>query len=290
MIPGVLYEYIPKSWFHPKGIYKVVADILPRLPDVSGSLFLTFTVNPLLFSCPESAFDYSRGQLRKLFFELRNGVEWEGKTYKMDAPYCVKVEFHRSGWAHFHVIFLTKRFLPGGLLNELWGIGRTNVKRITNEDFHYLLKYVCKSGDIPEWVLRRKRIRIFQTSRGFYAVPRKKYAKKEEEVEEDGEGEEQEPEKTIGERIESWAHKATFKDEADHFRQVLLKIPFREMLGEIVLVLARLGLYLGRGKIQLNKPEHVACLTTYIENNEKRKSENRRERLLPSGSGRFQYC
>ena len=32
-----------------------------------------------------------------MFYSLRHGVAWEGKTYTIDAPYCVKVEFHGNG-------------------------------------------------------------------------------------------------------------------------------------------------------------------------------------------------
>ena len=39
-------EFVPASWFHPVGIYKVLARIWDRLPDVSGKLFLTFTLDP----------------------------------------------------------------------------------------------------------------------------------------------------------------------------------------------------------------------------------------------------
>ncbi|MGB0412980.1 MAG: rolling circle replication-associated protein, partial [Coraliomargarita sp.] len=166
-------EYVPCSWFHPKGIYKVLKRFWHRLPNVSGCLFATFTIDREAMRRqgygPSEAFDITRDRVRKMFYELRKGVEWEGKLYKIDAEYCTKVEFHddEEGWPHFHVIWLTRRFVPAQMLSELWGFGRTNVKRIKNEDFHYLLKYVCKSGSIPEWVQKRQRLRIFQPSRGF---------------------------------------------------------------------------------------------------------------------------
>jgi hypothetical protein len=74
-------EYIPASWFHPVGIFKVLARIWDRLPDVSGKLFLTFTVDPKNYASEESAFKSSRDWLRKVFFQLRHGVEHEGETY-----------------------------------------------------------------------------------------------------------------------------------------------------------------------------------------------------------------
>jgi hypothetical protein len=146
MIRTILREYIPASWFHPIGIKKVLRRLEPLLPDVHGKLFLTFTLaRETCCGDPEAAFEHARARLRKVFFKLRHGVEWNGKTYNIDAPYCVKVEFHEDGWAHFHVVFLTSRYLPGTLLNELWGLGRCNVQRIKAQgEFRYLLKYVCK--------------------------------------------------------------------------------------------------------------------------------------------------
>jgi hypothetical protein len=153
-------EYIPTSWFHPVGVYKVLARLWDRLPDVGGKLFLTFTLDPKNYADEETAFKESREWLRKVFFQLRHGVEHEGKTYTIDAPYCIKVEFHESGWVHFHAIFLTRRFLPKELLAELWGLGWVKVQRITNQDFHYLLKYVTKAADLPEWGERSRGRRL----------------------------------------------------------------------------------------------------------------------------------
>ncbi len=77
------------------------------------------------------------------------------------------MEFHESGWVHYHVMFLTQRFVPKELLSELWGLGWVKAQRITRSDFHYLLKYVTKSDELPEWVKKRKRLRVFQTTKGF---------------------------------------------------------------------------------------------------------------------------
>src|ERR1035437_9015897 len=135
------------------------------LPNVGAAD--TFTLDPKNYANEETAFEDSRDWLRKLFYQLRQGVEHEGKTYVIDAPYCIKVEFHESGWVHFHAIFLTRRFLPKELLAELWDRGWVTVQRITTTDFHYLLKYVTKADDLPEWVRKRKRLRVFQTTKGF---------------------------------------------------------------------------------------------------------------------------
>ena len=145
----------------------MLARFWDRLPDVSGKLFLTFTLDPKKYADEETAFEDSRDWLRKVFYQLRQGVEHEGKIYVIDAPYCIKVEFHETGWVHFHAIFLTRRFLPKELLAALWDRGWVTVQRIKNDDFHYLLKYVTKPDELPAWVLKRKRLRVFQTPRDF---------------------------------------------------------------------------------------------------------------------------
>jgi len=211
---------------------------------VSGSLFITFTFNPALFDNPSLAFETGRDRLRRIFFKLRRGVEWEGKRYIIDAPYCIKVEFHKNGWAHFHVIFLTRRFVPGELMTALWDFGRTDVRRISNKRFDYLLKYVTKGGGLPDWVSGRTRLRVFQTSRGFYITPS-----------------ESKPAATktgrkrrvslLGERIARWSRTGLLQT-GETFRQVLLRAPFADLLDQLILPVAKARRYLGNGHILIN--------------------------------------
>jgi hypothetical protein len=254
-------EFIPNSWFHPKGIYKVLKRFRHRLPNVSGCLFATFTIDREAMRAqgygPSESFDITRDRIRKIFFLLRKGVEWEGKVYTITSEYCTKVEFHDDpeGWPHFHIIWLTRRFVPADLLASLWGFGRTNVQRINNDDFQYLLKYVCKSGGVPEWVQDRKRMRIFQPSRGFLKpLPSKKATK----------GPEAVPKKrkstTLRERLHKWEHRALFviiDDETELMtcREMPLHKPFKETFDHLVYAVALDGRYLGNGKIKIDK-EH----------------------------------
>lgn len=245
---GILRPFNPISWFHPRGIHRVLARLRPRLPDVGGRLFLTFTVNPLLFADPAAAFEHSRQHLRRVFFRLRRGVEWQGKTFVVDAPYCVKVEFHGNEWAHFHAVFLTRRYVPGEVLTQLWGLGRTDVRRITNERFEYLLKYVTKDGGpLPEWVRSRTRLRVFQASREFYAKP----------PESRGEGSNpglRKPRRrsdTLGARIERYQRTALLQSGA-RFSQLILAAPFEAIHAEQIYPAATAGRYRGGGHYQID--------------------------------------
>jgi hypothetical protein len=241
-------EFVPASWFHPVGIFKVLARIWDRLPDVSGKLFLTFTLDPQNYASEETAFEDSRQWLRKIFFQLRHGVEHEGKTYVIDAPYCIKVEFHQSGWVHYHAIFLTRRFLPKELLSELWGLGWVKVQRITSKNFHYLLKYVTKPDDLPEWVMKRKRLRVFQTTKGFLKPlpPEPKIISL------------KEPRKrksyTMDERFWRWACMGVLRQNGKA-RTIKFQVPFRDLFDQLVLPAAQAGHYQGSGEIIINRKD-----------------------------------
>ncbi len=235
----------PISWFHPKGIYRVLGKLVPRLPDVSGCLFLTFTFNPALYSDPLSAFEHGRDKLRRVFFALRKGVTWEGIRYVIDEPYAVKVEFHANGWAHFHVVFKTHRFIPAGLISALWGLGRTNVRRISNKKFRYLLKYVTKGGNLPEWVLGRSRLRVFQSSHGFLA------GDSQERIEPAAMTGRTKRQSTLGERLERWRKTALFQS-GERFQQVVGPRPFFELVADLVFPAAKAGRYLGGGHFRID--------------------------------------
>lgn len=245
-------EFIPASWFHRLGIFKVLARFWERLPDVSGKLFLTLTLDPKNYASEEAGFEDSREWMRKVFYQLRQGVEHEGKKYTIDAPYCVKVEFHESGWVHYHVIFLTRRFLPKELLADLWGLGWVKVQRITNTDFHYLLKYVTKSEELPEWILKRKRLRVFQTTKGFLK-PLPKIEKIEFALDQLKEKRKR-ASYTMDERFWRWACMGVIRRNG-LARTVKFQIPYRELFDHLVLSAALDGRYKGNGEIIINRKD-----------------------------------
>ncbi len=250
-------EYVPASWFHPVGIFKVLRRIEHRLPNVSNCLFLTFTLAPLYFSNEETAFNHSRNLLRKMFYRLRKGISYEGKKYLINAPYCIKVEFHDSGWVHYHAIFLTRRFLPKELLAAMWDLGWVKVQRINNDDFRYLLKYITKADDLPEWVKKKSRLRVFQSSKGFL-TPLPKQEKKE-----TLSPAQHRASYTIAERLERWKQMGVIRHKGKaqiiHFR-----VPFRDIFDHLVLIAALDGRYKGRGEITI-KPEEGIIIWSQIQ-------------------------
>ncbi|MGJ3242527.1 MAG: rolling circle replication-associated protein [Opitutales bacterium] len=240
-----LQAYHPKSWFTEEGRRKILRDLEPRLPDVSGCLFLTLTFDPALFDEPESAYHKGKDRLRRIFEKLRKGIRHEGKTVKINAPYFWKLEFQENGWAHWHLIFKTRRYLPGKALLKLWGYGRVQVKRIENDEFRYLLKYVTKgNGPLPDWFLKIRKPRITQQG-GKFLKPK---SKKENTASQPG------PSRrnlnlTVGERLERIRRTALVR-RGRRFFQALLAAPFQDLLEADVLNLATSGEYLGNGVIQ----------------------------------------
>ncbi|HVU38007.1 MAG TPA: hypothetical protein VHC95_06705 [Opitutales bacterium] len=251
---GVLSEYIPASWHDPRGLRKILRRLLPRLPDVSGGLFLTLTFDRNLFADAGSAHDTGRPQIRKVMEKLREGVTWNGKLYRIKAAYCVKVEFHNDDWPHYHLILLTRRYVPVELLAELWGNGICHVRRINNHKFHYLLKYVTKSGRYPDWVLGRKRLRVFQPSHGFMVSagtpalteePRRQLRPR------------KRASYTIGQRLYRWSHMALFNQNGKFYSTIPLARPFRQTFDVLVLSIAEANRYLGNGFVKINEPKEL---------------------------------
>ncbi len=159
---------------------------------------------------------------KRVFYHLRYGVKGEGRHHVINTRYRIKRELRENEWARIQSIFLTRRFLPGELLTDLWGYGRTNVGRISNDEFRYLLKYVTKSGELPDWIEPRSRVRVFQSSRGFL-LPIERAA---------SECEASTPVRkkartvsTLGQRMERWRKQALLQH-GEHFEQIPLRAPF----------------------------------------------------------------
>ncbi len=249
-------EHIPCSWFHPKGIYKVLKRFWHRLPNVSGSLFATLTIDRELMRSrglgPSEAFDLTRDRIRRILHRLRNGVEWEGKVYRIKGAYCTKVEFHadEEGWPHYHLIWLTRRYVPKELLEHLWSYGFVDLRRIQNQDFHYLLKYVCKSGKVPEWVKDRNRLRIFTPSRGFLAPEDRKKVKEPTNVKKKRKS------YTLRQRILKWEKLVLHVVEDTETGEkkcceMTIRDTFQNLFDRLIIEVVREGRYLGDRVIQI---------------------------------------
>jgi hypothetical protein len=194
-----LQHYTPESWFTAEGA-RLKAARLQRsgLPDMTNWRFITLTVATRAIS-PAEAYKRGKERIRRFLARFRDAI---GRSFL----WCWKLEFHEDGYAHWHLLVQYTQRIPEEQLPELekwWGLGRVNVKRVKQHEMRYVFKYVAKGlDDLPPWVEQhRGRLRVFQSSRGFFARARRREAKK------------QQPRScllplTLGQKMEWDAHRA----------------------------------------------------------------------------------
>lgn len=161
-----LCRYTVESWWTAEGA-RLKAARLQRmgLPDMTNWRFVTLTVATRSIS-PEAAYVLGKARLRRFLARFRKAI---GRTFK----WCWKLEFHEDGYAHWHLLLEYCRRIPEDMLlaiEQWWGLGRINVKRVKAREMAYVFKYVAKGiEDLPAWVMRhRGRLRVFQSSKGFF--------------------------------------------------------------------------------------------------------------------------
>ena len=163
----ILCPYVPHSWWHDLGRSRMVKRLEAKgFPNMWGWLFVTVTINPDGYESPDAAYEAGSDRLRRMIHALREA----GYGIKR---WFWKLELHENEFPHWHLGLDCREFISNEEVSEAWGLGFTKTLRVQKErDFRYLFKYVTKAGDaVPDWVLDYgRRIRVFQTSRGFYAA------------------------------------------------------------------------------------------------------------------------
>lgn len=214
--------YFAPNWFTADGVLRKRRRIEAKgMPVMHLWRFLTLTIDPELFAKdPLSAFLAGRKRMTLFIRALfRHGI-FPGGT-----KWAWKIEFHRSGWPHWHMLVGYKRKLSVQTMQkitELWQLGIVE-HRMVNEkkggSFDYAFKYAFKpsaqesedpevSGDetVPDWFLDYVgaklvevrdedgsmvqvqkpetfgRIRLWQTSKGFYTGDKPKESEKKDPV------------------------------------------------------------------------------------------------------------
>jgi hypothetical protein len=166
-----LYPYAPPSFFTVLGSLSAVRALKRRgFPtNLRNWRFITLTIDRAQYPDPSEAYEVSKRHLRQFLYELR-------ETYGI-RRWCWKLEFHRADdhghvYPHWHLLLDYKRPIPVDVITRAWGKGRTEVKGVLDQGFDYMFKYVAKSVEnLPDWILSRTRVRLFQTSRGFFESP-----------------------------------------------------------------------------------------------------------------------
>lgn len=171
-----LHYYTPETWFTAEGA-RLKARRLERsgLPDMTNWRFITLTVATRRISAAE-AYELGKERMRRFLARLRRAI---GHPFK----WCWKLEFHEDGYAHWHLLVEYTKRIPEEMLPALekwWGLGRLNVERVRQREMYYVFKYVAKGiDDLPPWVEQhRGRLRVFQSSKGFFVQAQRRVAKK----------------------------------------------------------------------------------------------------------------
>jgi len=167
------------------------------VPEMRDWRMITLTLDPARFAGPKEGYEAGRDQMRRFLYVLREHFG--------NASWCWKMEFHKSGWVHWHLCYGYRKKMTEAelrLVEIMWGLGRTNVQRIRSWTFAYLFKYIGKAayrgGDgssVPSWFQDHAvpgtpsvegkggsrpgsyaRARFWQTSRGFYTGKKKEAA------------------------------------------------------------------------------------------------------------------
>lgn len=165
-----LRAFASESWFTQSGARSKYRRLMKAgLPNFKNWRFITLTMYARNLS-PIVAYERGKDRIRRFLARMRVCL---GRPFK----WCWKLEFQDDGYAHWHLLIEYRKRIPQESLPRLeqwWGLGRVNVRRVLGSDIRYVFKYVAKGIDeIPEWVLRYKgRFRVFQACRGFYTKRR----------------------------------------------------------------------------------------------------------------------
>lgn len=224
---AVLSAHIPACWWHPQGIRKMVKRLEARgFPWLRGWLFFTMTIDPKKFSSETKAFEAGKDRLRRVICELR------ARGYKIHR-WAFKLELQGNGWPHWHLLVDSREFISHDLLTDLWGYGTADVRRIKPAKWKYLFKYVVKgSAEIPNWILNYPtRIRVFQTSLGFFDKPSPAREKNEEAESDDAQETQPKPE-TLAEKFRRWSltGHVRFRASIRFAQKVTLLTTFRDLI------------------------------------------------------------
>lgn len=169
-----LKRIIERNWYTAEGAAYNGSVLYKRLTGRFHSYrptLVTLTVDPAKHENPYAAWLWGKSVLRKALYDLQQAL---GR----DIRYFWKLEVQGNEFPHWHIVLdtrigrhefdialraLASRWLAG---SSIQGI---DFKRIRKGSVKYLLKYVSKDGEWPDWMLDRCRIRIVGASLGFWS-------------------------------------------------------------------------------------------------------------------------
>ncbi|MFT3869864.1 MAG: hypothetical protein QM715_15550 [Nibricoccus sp.] len=259
---------VPGFWTELGALAKIRQLVRRGFPDnLRNWRFITLTLDRERFPDPEAAYEAGKRSMRHFIDRLR-------EDYSIKR-WCWKLEFHEPDengkvWPHWHLLVDYKRPIEAEDIHNRWAKGRTEIKGVTDARFDYLFKYVSKAAEnLPDWVLNRSQMRLFQTSMGFFPSSTGDELKKEEkasprqagdDLSSDTQNERIGKSDTIGERIQKWSKLVVGRTTLDdgskrHQLFVIRQDSWGALLVEFSQLLLRHGLGADVLKIDRNKIE-----------------------------------
>ncbi|QQE10816.1 hypothetical protein JD969_15095 [Planctomycetota bacterium] len=118
---------------------------------------------------PEFMYDMSK-QDRHVIRMFERLEQYTGE--KLTGRWRAKMEFHRSGILHYHILVRDMPFVHQRDLTDLWGHGRVDIRMARIKHAEYMAKYQTKEGSYPEFLYDKPRrsVKVWGTSRGFFSV------------------------------------------------------------------------------------------------------------------------
>jgi len=214
--------YTPANFLTPIGAWKRANQLEKKgFPtDLKGWRFITLSIDRGQIPDPLDAYNSGKRHLREFIYQLR-------QVYDIKR-WCWKLEFHKPDlegniFPHWHLLLDYKQKINCDTLTRLWGRGRTDIKRVNDQGFRYLFKYVSKDiSDLPTWVLNAHQVRFFQTSVGFFsdnegalkkdALPSPRHGGMDQATETQNEV----SKLTIGERLQKWSRTFVVRNHLPH--------------------------------------------------------------------------
>ena len=147
-------------------------------------MMLTLTLDPKRYNGPEDAFR-SINKERRVATTIKS---LHKRGHLGSREYTLTVEFHKSGWPHYHVL-VPEQFVGKHELQRTWGRGvvwySKHKMRSVAHAINYATKYITKTDEdggwwFPDWVMDYDgAVRRFSTSHRLLPPERKPAKRKE---------------------------------------------------------------------------------------------------------------
>lgn len=280
--------YCPASFWTKAGAARLYRRFVSwGLPNLRNWRVITLTIDRNEYPDAEEAYE-----LGKLYVsDFRSAFK---AMYPHEEQFT-KFELHEPDkedgqvYPHWHLLLDWNRQVDFVAVADMWRMGRVKVQRVEDEGYDYLFKYVSKSvQDLPEWLKKRRVVRAWSASKGFF-LHRARPVKANEEVDDSLESDnedirrdeslgdlrevapgvfardvpvERNESPTLGERLEKWARTVQITEEKpDGSVRGYLRITAFASWGQFLAKVAqeKLSHFLGSSQLTVNEKE-IICL------------------------------